>query len=330
MLKKNYQRKLGSRGVANAPTKGMKRDDITNREQAKMLGYEGLHEWLHKPPTIAIYTGNAPFVAAVAVFDTKYQNNKDLSPLTHTDNTGYSVTAMNALNAMAKKAAILSGLGQVKLEIDGNLDEAGKFHIFENFYNRGAYEKCIKNGKDARKLLFDNIDDLTGYVVLTDLTDPGGLDELIGACESAVGENTSVHELEPVDTDKFKKSFKPADKAMRTLDNLSRFNDDFHTQVLKLTAVPRIAIQHTVVSVKVTDKITKQPIEGATGVLSVSSEVGSSDYLGEMFFEHVRNGPNRTLLISAANHKDVLMHIGINQGQDNHFDVEMEPGVSPV
>jgi hypothetical protein len=157
MLKKNLKRQLGGRPVANAPTKGMKKDSITNREQAKMRGYEGFHEWLHKAETIAIYTGNGPFVAAVGVFDLKYQANKDLSPLTHTDNTGYSVTAMNALNAMGKRAAVLSGLAQVKLELDDNLDEAGKFHIFESFYTQGAYEKCIKNGKDARELLDDNM-----------------------------------------------------------------------------------------------------------------------------------------------------------------------------
>jgi hypothetical protein len=167
-------------------------------------------------------------------------------------------------------------------------------------------------------------------VAATDLTDPGGLDDLIAACEAAVGENTSVHELEPLDTDKFKKSFRPTDKAMRTLDNLSRFNDDFHLQVLKLTAVPPIAVQHTTVSVTVKDKIRKTPIEGATGVLSVSSDVGSSDYNGEMFFEHVRNGPNRTLMITAPNYIDVLLHIGINQGQDNHFDVELVKGENPV
>src|SRR5689334_11163749 len=123
MLKKNYLRKLdmGGRGLANRTTQGMHHDNITNAEQAKMRGYEALHEYLHETDTIAIYTGDV-FASEVPLFDGEYQNNKDLSGLTHGDLTGYSDNAKKAITAMAKKAAFLAGRAQVKLE-DSNMHE---------------------------------------------------------------------------------------------------------------------------------------------------------------------------------------------------------------
>src|SRR5262249_26771426 len=123
---------MGGKGLANRKTEGMHKDNITNLEQAKMRGYEALHQYLHKTDTIAIYSGNGPFSGEVTLFDTSYQNNLDLSGLTHSDNSGYSDNAINARNAMAKKAAVLSGLAQVKLEDSGHHELAVQFHIFED------------------------------------------------------------------------------------------------------------------------------------------------------------------------------------------------------
>ena len=167
-------------------------------------------------------------------------------------------------------------------------------------------------------------------VVIADLTGPGGLDALITASENAVGSSTNVHDADPINTDKFKKSFKPVDARMKRMQNLSRFNDDFHAKIMQLTDIPTITIQHTVVTVTVKDKITGNPIEGATGLLSVSDKVGSSDYTGLMFWDMVPNGPDKTLKITMPNYIDVLLHIGINQGKENHFDVLMEKGSNPA
>lgn len=305
----------------------MSQDLMTNREQAKMLGYEGLHTFLHETATIAIYTGDGPFVLEVTVFDFMYQTNKDLAQETDTDNTGFSEVATAALAGAGKKAAFMSGRAQVKFEIGGHHDLALQCHIFDSYFTQGSYASGLNAVKAARKLMNDNIGLLTGYVSAADIA---VLDGLITALETAMGSSETVHAAEPIDTDKFKKSFSPVDKSIKRLVSLSRFDDDFHTQIVKRSAVPAVNIHHTVVSVALKNKRNNAPIEGATGVLSVTDKVGLSDYLGIMLFEQVRNGQGISLKIMAAGFADLLLHIAIEQGRDNHFDLGMEEVANPA
>jgi hypothetical protein len=300
----------------------MERDEITNREQAKMLGYDGLHEYLNKPTTVAIYSGDTPFSDEVVIFNAAYLANKDRATETNTDNTGFSDEAVAARETMAKKAAFLSGRAQVKWENAGLLTLAGQCHIFETDYLGGSFANALNLGKAAHTLMNGNIGTLTGYVTAADLLALNGLNTDL---ENKMGADVAAHATEPIDTEKFKLSFKPVDKSMKRMQNLSRFNDDFHKQIMKLTGIPTITVRHTYVSCTVKNSVTGAVIEGATATLSVTEKVATTDHLGNLLFSQVRNGQNVVLTINAAGFQQLLIHIAVNQGEDNHFDLGMMP-----
>lgn len=292
------------------------------KEVAKMTMYGGFVKYITENATQ--FAGNEPMeqnkIQIVDLYATLTSQAKQLA----TDNTTYSHEKTNTKQAMAETASTLAGIGQIGLRKAGLTTEAAQLHTALSDYLSVADVEAAALAGNTYTLLFSNKAVLVKYIS----------DALLAQFETEIekfnntkGSSTQVKQTTPELTKSFKANVRGMDALVDDMVILGKLfktaKPAFYNNLAANGELPPISVNHTGLSVTVKNKATHQPLANATLSLSTSSKTDISDDQGFAGIDTVRFG-NAELILIATGFKPTTLHVSLNKGKDNHFDVELE------
>jgi len=298
---------------------------MTNVEDAKVKRDSNICTYLIE--NNAAFAGDIAFETLVAKIKADYALTVIAVSEDAEDNTGYSAEKTIAKIDAATLGSEYCASSQVKLDSLGNLSISQSLNSAITFYTTPSDIVATCRLQNAHDIMNTNL-----TLITPDYLKPAQLATFqtkINKFTSIRGTTSIVNNATPVKTKALSDAIKTGATNVLNIQKLAKkyivTNPTFYNELQRNCKIPPIAVRHTTVIVTITNAANATPIEGVSGTLSKTRELGVGSPEGIVIYQNVSAGA----AISTYAHAGFItgvQNIKIKRGKINNYTFALKAG----